>query len=351
MNYTHSSCFCTRTLLSLGLLFLFLLPTARGSTSYTITDLGMGTSSVAYGINNLGQVAGFFYPVSPFEHVPPQVFVYSHGKFLDVNIEGYALAINDLGQLVGVLNDGGLSMDYAFLYRNGRLLHLDTLDGFRVPRASAINNSGQVVGDGYLVNGSDDGGAFLYSNGRIHDLGTLGGGGAEATGINNRGQIVGTSAIVSNTGNNERAFLYTNGRMIDLTPFVGSSASAINDRGQIVGSINSTGNLLPQHAALFSGGQILDLGVLFPGGTSAASAINNRGQIVGYSYSVTNTYHAFIYSEGRLQDLNNLLPLNSGWVLTSANGINDRGQIVGVGISPTSGQFAVFLLTPVPFIP
>jgi hypothetical protein len=49
-----------------------------------------------------------------------------------------------------------------------------------------------------------------------------------------------------------------------------------------------------------------------------------------------------------MKDLNDLLPPNSGWVLTEANGINDAGQIIGTGIGP-DGQQRGFLMEPIPF--
>ena len=45
-----------------------------------------------------------------------------------------------------------------------------------------------------------------------------------------------------------------------------------------------------------------------------------------------------------MQDLNNLLPANSGWVWSRAVDINDAGQIVGDGFK--DGQPRAFLLTP-----
>jgi len=47
-----------------------------------------------------------------------------------------------------------------------------------------------------------------------------------------------------------------------------------------------------------------------------------------------------------MQDLNDLLSPNSGWVLHVALGINDFGQIVGWG--EHNGQTLGFLLTPTP---
>ena len=46
-----------------------------------------------------------------------------------------------------------------------------------------------------------------------------------------------------------------------------------------------------------------------------------------------------------MRDLNNLIPSNSGWLLTSANSINVRGQITGEGT--IGGQTHAFVLTPV----
>jgi probable HAF family extracellular repeat protein len=101
------------------------------------------------------------------------------------------------------------------------------------------------------------------------------------------------------------------------------------------------------HAFLWSSGIMTDLGTLArTNGSSHAYGINDNGQVVGCS-STTNGDDAFIYSGGKMTDLNNLIPANPGWTLTQANAINDSGQIVGFGFNP-SGQTHAFLLTPVP---
>lgn len=46
-----------------------------------------------------------------------------------------------------------------------------------------------------------------------------------------------------------------------------------------------------------------------------------------------------------MQDLNNLIPASSGWVLVEANAINNTGQITGYGLK--GGHNHAFLLTPV----
>ena len=99
------------------------------------------------------------------------------------------------------------------------------------------------------------------------------------------------------------------------------------------------------HAFLYSNGTMQDLGTL--GGTEGAAAgINNKGQVVGNSLTTGNlASHAFLYSNGKMQDLNSLVT-GSGWVLSSASGINDRGQIIGEGING-NGEMHAYLLTPV----
>jgi len=145
---------------------------------------------------------------------------------------------------------------------------------------NAINNTGQVTGYSDTPSGIH---AFLYSNGQMTDLGTLDASGspnAESRGnaINNAGQVTGVS--------NGRAFLYSDGQMIDLgTPanFKGSTeGTAINDAGQVTGSLDS--GPFNIHAFVYSKGQMMDLNDLIDPTLditlTSAPGVNNRGQIV-----------------------------------------------------------------------
>ena len=82
-------------------------------------------------------------------------------------------------------------------------------------------------------------------------------------------------------------------RLHDLGTLPGSDyseATAINNRGQVVGS--STFSSGPSHAFLYENGTMVDLGTLPGGFTSQALGINDRGQIVGYSNTGNGQYHA-----------------------------------------------------------
>jgi probable HAF family extracellular repeat protein len=93
--------------------------------------------------------------------------------------------------------------------------------------AAAINGSGLVVGDLFFPPNNLHH-AFLYDGNDTIDLGNLGeSGDSEATAINNTGQIVGTS-LTPSLG--QHAFRYESATgMVDLDP---GGATAVNDAGQ-----------------------------------------------------------------------------------------------------------------------
>ncbi len=105
-----------------------------------------------------------------------------------------------------------------------------------------------------------------------------------------------------------QAVTYTVTDLGSLTGANGTSyASGINDSGQVVGSSFLAELPVTQHAFLYSGEVMTDLGTLTHGGnagfTSYAQDINNSGQVVGGSSFDGITYEAFLYSGGVMTDL------------------------------------------------
>jgi probable HAF family extracellular repeat protein len=140
--------------------------------------------------------------------------------------------------------------------------------------------------------------------------------------------------------------------MVDLGTLGGhsSAALAINDHGQVVGTADIAGQNI-NHAFLYENGHMIDLGTLY-GSFSYAIAINASTQILGDSAAKGNLFPygervPFLYQNGSMVPLNDLIDPRSGWFLNSANAINDRGWIVGAGTNPL-GENHAFLLTPVP---
>jgi probable HAF family extracellular repeat protein len=162
----------------------------------------------------------------------------------------------------------------------------------------------------------------------VTDLGILSGGKvSQASGVNNAGQVAGWA---DTPGGARHAFLYDGG-MHDLgTLAIGSSslATGINCSGQIVGcGDEDRGPLTLVHAFLASEGNLQDLGSL-GGITSHAYGINDSGQVVGDSLTDNGgPVHAFLYSNGTMKDLGTLA-FGTSSVATS---INASGQIAGYG--------------------
>jgi probable HAF family extracellular repeat protein len=308
---------------------------------YAVKDLGAlaGASfSMADSINDLGEVVG---QKHTSDDAREHGFLYSGDQVQDLGPlsnqqDIQRLDINDSGQIVGESDAHTSSGEsHAFLYEDGQMTDLGVLGGdpgFRRSGARGINDSGEVVG--FSTTAGNGGHAFLYKDGQMTDLGVLGGdpGGSQALDVNNSGQVVGFSDTDSG---DTHPFLYKDGQMTDLgtlpgAPGWGGFAWGINASGQVVGETsNSSGNI---RAFLYSGGEMRDLGTLAGdeytfANDSSAHDINDSGQIVGESATPSSPvpHHAFLYKDGQMQDLNDLIPTDSGLDLQSAWGINTDG--------------------------
>ena len=107
---------------------------------------------------------------------------------------------------------------------------------------------------------------------------------------------------------------------------------SINNLGQIAGAADTSAGL--PHAFLYSNGQMQDLGTL-DGFSSYGYSLNNLGQVVGESGG-----HAFLYTDGQMQNLTTL----SGGTAVTGYGINNLGQVTGQAAT-SAGTPHAFLYT------
>jgi probable HAF family extracellular repeat protein len=382
-------------------LFLFcLIPTLAVTQVYQVTDLGQLSPTA---INDGGQVVSnqngqaFLWTQSAG---PVGLGTLTGG------ISSYASSINDLGAIVGTADGPGtvislipsapnqdcadLTQPFVWTPTKG-MQGLGTVAGpsnspwdFGISGfwcefpfyGTGINDSGEVVG---YTGDAPDLYQFALLSTSAGGMTTFGSSWSPtfANGVSNTGQIVGQS--LGEIGN---AAYWKNGvetTLVDLGAGAGldytSSANGVNDQGQVVGwsttipfdpDCNLDLTVCPIHAVLWApDGGITDLGTVPSDTLSAATNINFFGQVIGTSGSTLGTEpleatggagfdggdpitvigRPFIWTQTTgMQDLNALIPANSGWVLNTATGINIWGQIVGTGT--LNGQSHGFLLTP-----
>jgi probable HAF family extracellular repeat protein len=262
-------------------------------------------------------------PVEPTAPAEPTIVVADLGTLDGGEGAVRPVDINGRGQVVGNVFTRANSRNFerAFLWENGAMRDLGTPGpDYASSRAVALNDLGQVIGESVKLEGDDQSQrCFLWENGVMQDLGEL-----DCSAINNRGQIVGRV----NTPSGTRGFIWESGVVRDV---VGRSASAINDAGQVVGNGWSPDCATPPACAarafLWENGTARDLGAL-EGGTTGARDINEHGQVVGSStINASGQTHTFLWDNGAMQDLGTLGGLFNE---SGAVAINNRGQVLGV---------------------
>ncbi|MCD2339224.1 hypothetical protein LRH25_02595 [Ideonella azotifigens] len=205
-----------------------------GGTPVDLGTLGGGHYSIALAINHRGQVVGYS-DVLVGGLSTTHAALWQGTTVTDLGTLGgsysSARSINRWGQVVGSSTGPGNASVRAVLWQAGSLTDLGS--GY----ALCINDAGQVVGtDGQV--------ATLWSDGVQTSLGTLGGSLSSAAGINNAGLIVGNSLLAGDvTGH---AAMWQGGVAVDLNTLLDDAtraagwvlldANGVNERGAIIGT-------------------------------------------------------------------------------------------------------------------
>lgn len=171
------------------------------STTGTFQDLGVrpgSTYSYATSINDLGQVVGHSLNIDDMGYQYDAYFWSSASGMLDLGVLpgrmfSLAYGVNDAGLVVGSSRGVGTASDLAFLWSNGEGMRnlndlVDAADPLKgrvtLASATAINESGQIVGYGSFANGEY--GAFLLTPVPEPESWAMLVGGLLALGIRNR---------------------------------------------------------------------------------------------------------------------------------------------------------------------
>ena len=176
-----------------------------------------------------------------------------------------------------------------------------------------------------------------------------------ATAINDAGQVVGISGdcdIAVGQLSARHSVLWENDTVIDIGDLGGDAWHTpmdINNEGAVVGFSNPLGVIgidFAPHAFLWTrAGGVKDLGTLPGDASSQAVGINSSGQIVGVSSGAIN--RAFLYENGVMRNLNDLVGPDFPDLLIVAQHINDAGVIVGRAVRRGSTQQVPFVATPI----
>lgn len=335
------------------------------SQTYCVVALPGPIPSRALGINNHGDIVGIAKERATLwrngaEHnlgiLPPAL--------AEDSSSSVAYAVNNAGIVVGASGsfgagpNDGLSFSSAFKYETAmRFVEAPGSDGDgsntnEGQQAFDINDADTIVG----IEGAQSRGVVWDRTGRhlIAPLSALDeGNGTVAVAINQANVVVGATTIGHGAGRQLQVhpFVWRVGDPAGITDlgvapgYVVGIALAINDVGDIVGYLGHgdanfgvadgklIGNrdpfigyqfdMLPSAAAvLWQDGHIRQLAPDY----SEARAINNHHVAVGSARG-----SPVLWDNGRITDLNSLLPANSNWSLFEATGINDHGWIVGWG--------------------
>ena len=257
----------------------------NNSVEEIASEQGAG-NSVAYGINDQGEVAGAYntsVAQRPFRSV-------RRIGFQELSLPagsngGIAYAINEIGEAAGYVSGTG-GIRPAWWTRRGEVQLLPTAQNLTT-KALDLNDRGDIVG----VSGGEPNAAVLWPRkGGLVGLGTLPGfTHSEAVAISENGIIAGVATGVGAFPNRSRAVLWQPGVLA-----------------------------------------IQDLGTLPGGADSRARDVNNRGEVVGRATSATGS-RAFIWTAASgMRDLNTLVTV-PGLVMTDALSVNKQGNILVVG--------------------
>jgi len=253
----------------------------------------------------------------------------------------------------------------GFYWQGGVMYSLPTLGGNN-GYAAGNNNRFKIVGWGETTKHDSTcltGHTLQYEAvmwgpepGQIQELPPLKGDpDGAAVGINDNDQVVGISGPCGDDDGlgARHAVLWENGQPTDMGGLGGiyfNTGVAINDKGVAVGFADRKGDQngnVNFHAFIWTkSGGMHDLGTLPGDYFSEATGINEAGQIVGESCDQNFNCTAVMWQDGKIIDLNALIPAYSPLYLIYANDINNCGEIAGQAYDSSTNESPAYEVIP-----
>jgi len=321
-------------------------------------DLAPGRRSLAFDVNNAGQVVGHVGGIEAEDDVPcglcshPSTDVHAaiwsvDHVMVDLGTLGGAqsgaLKVNEAGQVFGWSEVSiGSRTVHAFVWTpEGGMVDLGPWPNFE---PSEVNNRGDAIFN--IPQPEDAFGqrwtAYLWS--AADGLLELDTGGGAASGLSDSGEVVGYRR--SSLGVAEPFFWTPANGMTNLGTLGGDSGGAadVNENRWVVGgsrTVNTNG-----HAFLWTPtAGMVDLGT-FGGPASTAAAVNDRGQVVGSSQNPLALL-GFVWTEttGMVE-----LPPLPGYSNSEAQLVSNGGYVVGTSLEGNTNRPTLWLVPPPPDI-
>ena len=234
-------------------------------------------------------------------------------------------SVNNTGRVIAIIQtiDG---YEQPVTTVDGNVDALDALHSDDTARPVAINSSGMVAG--YSCQGQTSAcSAVTWVDGNAPKSFAVG---FSPSAINDAGDIVGSLSEINSSGlpNTSGLAIWRKGVFSPLpllsqpvSTYLGGIANAINSVGVIAGGVDfvDSNSVIIPHAVVWNGSMVQDLGA-----NARANAINDHGQVVGYAAN-----GAASWTNGVLTDLGNV---SGGF--TIAYGINNSSIIVGTAELP-----------------
>lgn len=259
----------------------FRLPSTQGGVptgTCVYQKLPLDTSSGALAINDVGAIVGT--TSSPVDGAEVG-FLLFNGKKTTFRFPGSSLtvaaSINNHAQIVGILAFPGALNNAGFVVRDGAF-HLIVVPNSQSNGAIDINDKGDIVGNVITNDGVAKG--YLLHNGTFHIFRFPGSEQTNVTGINRDGIIIGTYRSSAVPGSSDHGFMVKNGvfTTIDFPGAHSTFPEKVNNEGEIIGFYVGSNGLA--HGFSFDKEKFLKLNDPPNTQENTPLGLNNHDQIV-----------------------------------------------------------------------